>query len=198
MELRGHRPMTVSTFNGYARRFLAHVGKASEAVTAADVESFVLELCRKGRAARNRNVALAAVRCLLFATTGNDATVGIPRAKVPRLSPEISQRLHLHACLRRRPACRRDRSVAGDRHRQRAHADPRARGQDGCAPCYARGRGANVLSNARGGVPGGVPTFCGTDEGHAWNRRLRIGSPPKERFRTSTLASNWPKLVPNW
>jgi integrase len=89
MELRGHRPMTVSTFNGYARRFLAHVGKAPEAVTAADVESFVLDLCRKGRAARTRNVALAAVRCLLFATTGNDATVGIPRAKVPRLSPEI-------------------------------------------------------------------------------------------------------------
>ena len=89
MELRGHRPMTVYTFNGYARRFLAHVGKAPAAVTAADVESFVLDLCRKGRAARTRNVALAAVRCLLFATTSNDATVGIPRAKVPRLSPKI-------------------------------------------------------------------------------------------------------------
>ena len=46
MELRGHRPMTVHTFNGYARRFLAHVGKAPAAVTAADVESFVLDLCR--------------------------------------------------------------------------------------------------------------------------------------------------------
>ena len=89
MELRGHRPMTVYTFNGYARRFLAHVGKAPAAVTAADVESFLLDLCRKGRAARTRNVALAAVRCLLFATTSNDATVGIPRAKVPRLSPKI-------------------------------------------------------------------------------------------------------------
>ncbi len=84
MELRGHRPMTVYTFNGYARRFLAHVGKAPAAVTAADVESFVLDLCRKGRAARTRNVALAAVRCLLFATTGNDATVGIPAHKASR------------------------------------------------------------------------------------------------------------------
>jgi site-specific recombinase XerD len=89
MELRGLRPMTVATFTGYAGRFLDHVGKTPAAVTAADVESFVLDLCRKGRAARTRNVALAAVRCLLFATTSNDATVGIPRAKVPRLSPKI-------------------------------------------------------------------------------------------------------------
>ena len=44
MELRGHRPMTVYTFSGYARRFLAHVGKAPAAVTAADVESFMLDL----------------------------------------------------------------------------------------------------------------------------------------------------------
>jgi site-specific recombinase XerD len=89
MELRGLRPMTVYTFTGYARRFLAHVGKAPAAVTAADVESFLLDLCRKDRAPRTRNVALAAVRCLLGATTSNDGTVGIPRAKVPRLSPKI-------------------------------------------------------------------------------------------------------------
>lgn len=89
MELRGLRPRTVSTFTGYARRFLAHVGKAPAAVTAADVESFLLNLCRKGRAPRTRNVALAGVRCLLCATTGNDATVSIPRAKVQRLSPRI-------------------------------------------------------------------------------------------------------------
>ena len=58
------------TFSGYARRFLAHVGKMPAAVTAADAESFVLDQCRKGRAPRTRNAALAAVRCLLFATTG--------------------------------------------------------------------------------------------------------------------------------
>src|SRR5664279_5806925 len=51
MELRGLRPMTVYTFAGYARRFLAHVGKTPAALTAADVESFVLDQCRKGRAA---------------------------------------------------------------------------------------------------------------------------------------------------
>jgi len=89
MELRGLRPMTVYTFTGYARRFLAHVGKAPAAVTAADVESFLLDLCRKGRAPRTRNVALAAVRCLLGATTGSDVTASIPRAKVPRRSPKI-------------------------------------------------------------------------------------------------------------
>jgi integrase/recombinase XerD len=89
MELRGLRPMTVSTFTGYARRFLAHVGKAPSAVTAADVESFMLDLCRKGRAAQTRNVALAAVRCLVGAATGNDATVSVPCAKVPRRSPNI-------------------------------------------------------------------------------------------------------------
>jgi hypothetical protein len=55
MELRGHRLMTVSTLSGNARRFLAHVGKAPAAVTATDVESFMLDLCRKGRAARTRN-----------------------------------------------------------------------------------------------------------------------------------------------
>jgi hypothetical protein len=70
MELRGLRPMTVHAFNGYELRFLAHVGKAAAAVSTADVESFVLDLCRKGRAARTRSVALAAVRCPLFATTG--------------------------------------------------------------------------------------------------------------------------------
>ena len=89
MELRGLRPMTVYTFAGYARRFLSHVGKTPTAVTAADVESFVFDQCRKGRAPRTRNAALAAVRCLLFATTCTDATASIPRAKVPRLSPAI-------------------------------------------------------------------------------------------------------------
>jgi hypothetical protein len=43
MELRGLRPITVDTFAGYARCFLAHVGKTPATVTAADVGSFVLD-----------------------------------------------------------------------------------------------------------------------------------------------------------
>jgi integrase len=89
MELRGLRPNTVSTFTRCARRFLAHTDKAPAEVTSTDVESFLLDLVRKGRSPRTRNVNLAAVRCLLGATTGGNATAGIPRAKVPRRSPEI-------------------------------------------------------------------------------------------------------------
>src|ERR1035437_9141727 len=89
MVLRGLRPNTVSTFAGCARRFLDRAGKAPAGVTAADVESFLLDLCRKGSAPSTRNVSLAGVRCLLGATTGSDVTVSIPRAKVPRLSPRI-------------------------------------------------------------------------------------------------------------
>jgi hypothetical protein len=89
MELRGLRPNTVSTFARCARRFLAHTDKAPAEVTSTDVEGFLLDLVRKGRSPRTRNVNLAAVRCLLGATTGGNATAGIPRAKVPRRSPEI-------------------------------------------------------------------------------------------------------------
>jgi site-specific recombinase XerD len=89
MDLRGLRPNTVSTFAGCARRFLAQVGKAPSVVTAADVETFLLDLCRRGSTPSTRNVNLAAVRCLLGATTGSDVTANIPRAKVPRRSPKI-------------------------------------------------------------------------------------------------------------
>jgi hypothetical protein len=50
MDLRGLRPNTVSTFTGCARRFPAQVGKAPSVVTAADVETFLLDLCHKGTA----------------------------------------------------------------------------------------------------------------------------------------------------
>jgi site-specific recombinase XerD len=63
--------------------------QALTVVTAADVESFLLDLCRKGSTPSTRNVNLAAVRCLLVATTGSDVTASIPRAKVPRRSPKI-------------------------------------------------------------------------------------------------------------
>ena len=92
MELRGLRPNTVYTFALCARRFLAHAGKAPTAIKAADVESFLLDLTRKGRSPQTRNVNLSAVRCLLFATLGEDSrvvTAGIPNARVRRRSPEI-------------------------------------------------------------------------------------------------------------
>ena len=92
MELRGLQPNTVYTFALCARRFLAHAGKAPADIKAADVESFLLDLTRKGRSPQTRNVNLSAVRCLLFATLGDDSrvvTAGIPNARVRRRSPEI-------------------------------------------------------------------------------------------------------------
>jgi hypothetical protein len=58
----------VYTFALCARRFLAHAGKTPTDIKAADVESFLLDLTRKGRSPQTRNVNLSAVRCLLFAT----------------------------------------------------------------------------------------------------------------------------------
>jgi len=92
MELRGLRPNTVYTFTYCARRFLVHVGKPPRAVTTHDVEEFLLDLHRKGRSPRTRNVNLSAVRCLLAATIGDKSriiTAGIPNAKRPRRCPEI-------------------------------------------------------------------------------------------------------------
>ena len=89
MQLRGLRPNTIATFAGCARRFLAHAGKATSAITGADVESFLLDLVSRGRCARTRNVNLAAIRCWFGATTGGNAAAGIPCAKVPRRSFEI-------------------------------------------------------------------------------------------------------------
>jgi integrase len=92
MELRGLQPNTVYTFALCARRFLAHAGKMPTDIKAADVESFLLDLTRKGRSPQTRYVNLSAVRCLLFATVGDDSrviTAGIPNARVRRRSPEI-------------------------------------------------------------------------------------------------------------
>ena len=75
MELRGLQPNTVYTFALCARRFLAHAGKMPTDIKAADVESFLLDLTRKGRSPQTRNVNLSAVRCLLFATLGDDSRV---------------------------------------------------------------------------------------------------------------------------
>jgi len=92
MELRGLRPNTTYTFANCARRFLAYVGKPPTAVTTEDVEGFLLDLARRGRSPRTRNVNLAGVRCLLAAARGDASrivTAGIPSAKRPHRCPEI-------------------------------------------------------------------------------------------------------------
>jgi integrase/recombinase XerD len=92
MELRGLRPNTVSTFSRCARGFLTQVGKMPAEIAAGDVEGFLLELARRGRSPLTRNVNLAAIRCLLAASLGDESravTAGIPNAKHPRRCPEI-------------------------------------------------------------------------------------------------------------
>ena len=89
MELRGSAPQTVYTYVRCARRFLTEVGKAPDQVTARDVEDYLLDLGRRGRGAVTRNVNLAAIRCLLSATTGQDVSEKIPLVKVRRQVPDI-------------------------------------------------------------------------------------------------------------
>jgi integrase/recombinase XerD len=92
MVLRGLRPNTVYTFFRCARGFLKHAGKAPVEISTEDVEGFLIELARRGRSPRTRNVNLAAVRCLLSATLGTASqaiTDAIPNAKYPHRSPEI-------------------------------------------------------------------------------------------------------------
>jgi len=92
MELRGLRPNTTYTFANCARRFLAYVGKSPTAVTTQDVEGFLLDLVRRGRSPRTRNVNLSAVRCLLAAILGDKSriiTASIPNAKRSHRCPEI-------------------------------------------------------------------------------------------------------------
>lgn len=92
MELRGLRPNTVNTFTRCARRFLTHAGKLPSAIATADVEDFLLDLARRGRSPRTRNVNLAGIRCLLLATLGPASraiTAAIPNAKHPHRCLEI-------------------------------------------------------------------------------------------------------------
>jgi integrase/recombinase XerD len=92
MALRGLRPNTVNTFTRCARGFLTHAGKVPLEITTADVEEFLLDLARRGRSPRTRNVNLAAARCLLSAILGPASraiTAAIPNAKRPRRCPEI-------------------------------------------------------------------------------------------------------------
>ncbi len=89
MELRGLKPITVSVYLRCARLFIEQVNKPLRAVKQSDVEQYLLELVRKERSPRTRNVHLAAIRCALRAAVRRDASAEIPQAKVSRLSPEI-------------------------------------------------------------------------------------------------------------
>jgi site-specific recombinase XerD len=89
MELRGLAPVTVSVYLRCARRFIEHLDRPLGTVTTKDVEQYLLELARRGRSPRTRNVNLAAIRCALRATVRRDPAAAVPQAKVPRRSPEI-------------------------------------------------------------------------------------------------------------
>lgn len=89
MELRALAAVTLSVYTRCARRFIEHVGKPLGAVTTKDVEQSLLELARKERSPRTRNLNLAAIRCALRATLRRDPSKDVPRARVERRSPEI-------------------------------------------------------------------------------------------------------------
>jgi integrase/recombinase XerD len=89
MELRALAPVTLSVYTRCARRFIEHIDKPLGAVKTKDVEQYLLELARKERSPRTRNVNLAAIRCALRAMLRRDPAEGVPRAKVERRSPEI-------------------------------------------------------------------------------------------------------------
>jgi integrase/recombinase XerD len=89
MELRALAPVTVSVYLRCAQRFIEHVGRPVGTVKTKDVEQYLLDLVRRDRSPRTRNVNLAAIRCAFRATLRRDPAEGIPRAKVDRRSPEI-------------------------------------------------------------------------------------------------------------
>lgn len=89
MALRALAPNSVATYVRCARQFLAHVDRPLAAVTRRDIEGYLHTLVAKARSPRTRNVQLGAIRCLLLATGRRDRTAAIPRAKVPRVVPEI-------------------------------------------------------------------------------------------------------------
>jgi integrase/recombinase XerD len=90
IELRGLRPNTLLVYEGMARRFISHVGKPLGDIAQQDVEQYLLnEYVHKGKSAATRNVALAAIDCLMRATKHPSPSTEILRAKVRRRSPEI-------------------------------------------------------------------------------------------------------------
>lgn len=83
LELRGVRPITLQTYLGCARRFVARVGKAPSKVERRDVERFLLVLKEEGKGPVTRNLYLTSIRSWLRANTRRNVTADIPRAKVP-------------------------------------------------------------------------------------------------------------------
>jgi hypothetical protein len=88
MELRALAPITLSVYTRCARRFIEHVGKPLGAVKTRDVEQYLLELARKERSPRTRNVNLAAIRCALRAARGAAPVPRRPRGPKARSAPE--------------------------------------------------------------------------------------------------------------
>jgi len=89
LEVRGLKPVTVAVYLRLLARFVAHVGKPLGAVEASDVEGYLHELARRGRAPQSRNVILASLRLAFRTLLRRDPTAGIPQAKVPRYMPAI-------------------------------------------------------------------------------------------------------------
>ena len=89
MALRGLAPNSVSTYVRCARQFLTHVDRPLGTVKRTDIEGYLHTLVAKARSPRTRNVQLGAIRCLLRSTVRRDPTAAIPRAKVPRVVPQI-------------------------------------------------------------------------------------------------------------
>jgi hypothetical protein len=141
-ELRGLRPNTVYTFAHCARRFLAHAGKAPADIKAADVESFLLDLSRKGRSPQTRNVNLSAVRCRClglrrahFFPLFEQALEPSPRLRirsrlahrVPSPSPDLPHRRDMRVPSQRTIERRVRECGLGTRYNPRQHAAIRPR-----------------------------------------------------------------------
>jgi len=89
MALRGLAPNSVSTYTQCARQFLVHVDRPLAAVRRTHIEGYLHTLVDKARSPGTRNVQLGAIRCLLLSTVRRDPSATIPRAKVPRVVPQI-------------------------------------------------------------------------------------------------------------
>lgn len=89
MTLRGLAANSVTTYRRCARQFLTHVDRPLARVTRRDIEGYLHTLVDAARSPRTRNVQLSAIRCLLRSTIRRDPTAAIPRAKAPRIVPEL-------------------------------------------------------------------------------------------------------------
>ena len=90
MEVRGLKPLTVSTYLRCLRQFITRVGRPLGSATTRDIEQYLLALARDGIHPRSRNVILVALRFAFRASPHRrNPTAGVPLAKSPRRVPEI-------------------------------------------------------------------------------------------------------------